>query len=418
MGIARVNINDVKRFRKSVEDEGMGITGVKSSIAAIDTVNRGVNSEITRINDCKAYCNTTLGNAQWRLRRFNQELERLKTRLSATSRTIRVREYKGLDSEGNAVYEIVEKENSAYIELENEIEALKGKISNLSNSIDNLKDKIEVLEATEKRFSQALASFQKDKERLGELCDTMGKKTSSAIKSLGKAVFALEEYLHTTVLIEPVPSHTSVAWGEIGQPETIIKEESCERLIPGTPGVVNYKVDKLGRARGNSIELAKNLFKEFDIPIKAYSEQDQRKIKKGRLPGHEAQHIIPIQMANHNVIVKIGMDMNNAKNGIPLPVPSEKGHALSTHKGYHSIYNEIVKEQLDKIEQRLGQNATVEETVIEVAKLQGKLRKAVESGLPLYAKKQEKKGEEKHKVWNRGGGATIEMWRSFLNEDD
>lgn len=35
--------------------------------------------------------------------------------------------------------------------------------------------------------------------------------------------------------------------------------------------------------------------------------------------GYQAQHIIPGEMFNHPVIIKIGMDINHANNGILSP---------------------------------------------------------------------------------------------------
>ena len=202
------------------------------------------------------------------------------------------------------------------------------------------------------------------------------------------------------------------------------KDQTRERLIPGEPGVVIVKT----KSGDNSTELCRRMFKEFDIPLESYPKdmdkgEHQKTVydykKRKNMPGHQAQHIIPIEWANHPVIQKIGMDMNHPQNGIPLPEPGDTVHALSTHKGYHKIYNDVVKEQLDDIDKRLGSEASVDEVEKEVYNLQCKLRKALQNGTPMYQKKEGSNGykdpSKKKEIWDRGGGATIELWRKILN---
>lgn len=202
------------------------------------------------------------------------------------------------------------------------------------------------------------------------------------------------------------------------------RDQTYERLIPGEPGVVRVK-----KSGDNSTELCRRMFKEFDVPFESYPKDMDRGVhkktvydyaKSKNMPGHQAQHIIPIEMATHPVIIKIGMDMNHPQNGIPLPEPSDTPHALSTHKGYHKIYNDVVKEQLDDIAQRLGSNASVAEFEKEVYTLQCKLRNALQSGTPMYQKKDGGDGykdpSKKKDVWDRGGGATLELWRRILKK--
>lgn len=190
-----------------------------------------------------------------------------------------------------------------------------------------------------------------------------------------------------------------------------IEQNTTHDIIPGNPGFVKVK------SIGNSSELRRRLVGKFNIPLHSYSEEDRNKIKKiiqkTKITGYEAQHIIPVQMKNHPAIVNIGMDMNHAQNGIFLPIPSERAHALSTHRGYHKIYNVVVKEQLDAIISKAGENASVEEISREVAILQRGLKVALEQGLPMYAKKANTRGVEIHK---RGGGASKELWHNFLND--
>lgn len=183
--------------------------------------------------------------------------------------------------------------------------------------------------------------------------------------------------------------------------------------IPGTPGVV--KVKKIS----NSTELKKRLVKNFDtISMSYYPKEDQSRIKeiiqKKQMSGYEAQHIIPVQMKDHPVIKKIGMDMNHEQNGIFLPKPDGRMHSLSTHKGFHSIYNEVVGIYLDDIHSRLGENADVDDLSFEVYKLQLALRSSLRGSIPIYGRKNK---AEKLEVGKRGGGATQEMWKRHLDRE-
>lgn len=92
----------------------------------------------------------------------------------------------------------------------------------------------------------------------------------------------------------------------------------------------------------------------------------------------------------------MGMDLDDATNGIFLRVPDDATSAMSRHRGYHSTYSEVVKRQLDKIDINLSPQELQEQ----VAKLQQNLKKLQESGLPLYPSQ----------------GATVEMWERHLTK--
>ncbi|MCU5142656.1 AHH domain-containing protein [Bacillus cereus] len=172
------------------------------------------------------------------------------------------------------------------------------------------------------------------------------------------------------------------------------------RLIPGTPGKVTG---------GSSTKLGQNLLESMGLPRSA-----SRK-------GYQAQHIIPKNLRNHPVLKKIGMDMDHADNGIFLPIPAKDPSALSRHRGFHSVYNNVVKDQLDK----LNINQSIKELEQQVFELQQKLKKGTESGLPLYKSKVLEIGIEKFyktklneeiKIWQRGGDATEELWERWINK--
>ncbi|MBK0005261.1 transposase [Priestia aryabhattai] len=174
--------------------------------------------------------------------------------------------------------------------------------------------------------------------------------------------------------------------------------DNANRLIPGTPG---------NPTSGDPTKLGKNLLESMGLP------------RSKSWKGYQAQHIIPSQLNKHPVIKKIGMEMNDSTNGIFLPIPSDDVSSLSRHRGFHSVYNNVVRKQLDKMD--VNQDIAVLEK--QVYELQQKLKKGVENGLPLYKTKINnieefyKSGKNKKlPVWNRGGGATEELWERWLSK--
>ena len=80
-----------------------------------------------------------------------------------------------------------------------------------------------------------------------------------------------------------------------------------ERLIPGMEGVV---------AGGDSTKLGKNMMESMGLP------------RGTNWTGHQAQHIIPTEMANHLVLQRIGMDLDDASNGLFLRTPADDISAM------------------------------------------------------------------------------------------
>ncbi|WP_353957787.1 AHH domain-containing protein [Peribacillus sp. NJ4] len=95
-----------------------------------------------------------------------------------------------------------------------------------------------------------------------------------------------------------------------------------KRLIPGSPGKVTG---------GSSTKLGKKLFEEMGLP------------KTTKRTPYQAQHIIPKEFRSHPVLIKIGMDMDDASNGFFLRVPDADISTTSRHKGYHSVYSNFVR---------------------------------------------------------------------------
>ncbi|WP_270578765.1 AHH domain-containing protein [Caldibacillus thermoamylovorans] len=150
---------------------------------------------------------------------------------------------------------------------------------------------------------------------------------------------------------------------------------NVNRLIPGTPGVVTG---------GNSNKLGKNMIEDMGLK------------RSTNWSGYQAQHIIPSEMANNPVIQKIGMNFDDSSNGIFLRVPDNDISTMSRHRGYHSVYNEVVERALNKMDI----NQSVDSLQKQVYELQSNLRRLQEKGLPLYPSQ----------------GANVELWERKLKQ--
>ncbi|CAN7535363.1 T7SS effector LXG polymorphic toxin [Rossellomorea sp. LjRoot5] len=151
--------------------------------------------------------------------------------------------------------------------------------------------------------------------------------------------------------------------------------DNANRLIPGTPGVVTG---------GNSNKLGKNILEDMGLK------------RSTKWSGYQAQHIIPSEMAKNSVIQKVGMNFDDSTNGIFLRVPNNDISPMSRHRGYHSVYNEVVERALN----RMDTNQSVGNLQKQLYDLQSNLRKLQEKGLPLYPSQ----------------GATIELWERKLKQ--
>ncbi|WP_246234987.1 AHH domain-containing protein [Bacillus aquiflavi] len=147
------------------------------------------------------------------------------------------------------------------------------------------------------------------------------------------------------------------------------------RIIPGTLGVVTG---------GNSTKLGKNMITEMGLK------------RSTKWSGYQAQHIIPSEMADTPVIKKIGMNFDDSSNGIFLRVPDDNISTMARHRGYHSVYNEVVARALNKMDI----NQSIDSLQKQVYDLQKKLRKLQGNGLPLYPSQ----------------GATVELWERKLKQ--
>ena len=145
------------------------------------------------------------------------------------------------------------------------------------------------------------------------------------------------------------------------------------RLISGTEGIVTG---------GDSTKLGKNVMESMGMN------------RGTKWTGYQAQHIIPAEMADHAVLLKVGIDLDDSTNGLFLRTPGNSVSALSRHRGYHSTYSEFVRIQLDAMDI----NQSVDVLQKQVFGLQQDLRKLQMSGLPLYPTQ----------------GATVDLWQRSL----
>ena len=172
--------------------------------------------------------------------------------------------------------------------------------------------------------------------------------------------------------------------------EPIAESSEYVRKIPGTPGVVTG---------GSSTDLGKNMMEDMGVP---------RSTKWGS-SGYQAHHIIPKEFADHPVIQKIGMDMDDASNGIFLRKPNDGVNVKSVHFGYHDEYSSAVSDYLDS----LDPNESPEVLEKQVYDMQKSLKTSLENGVPLYKKKPDSvTGPVDYK--HKGGGATQEMWSESI----
>ena len=154
-----------------------------------------------------------------------------------------------------------------------------------------------------------------------------------------------------------------------------LESKGSERIVPGQDGIVKG---------GNSTELGKNLLQEMGVSTSL------------KWSGYEAHHLIPTELSKHPVIQKMGMDIDDATNGVFLRIPGNDISLRSRHHGYHSVYSKFVKSELDKIDV----NSSVHSLQIQVYALQLKLRKLQQMGLPMY----------------KSGGTTIELWSRYFKK--
>lgn len=365
---AKVSLDSVTNLQQKADAEIEPVESLRHSTNCISEITQRIDEEVLKILETIPECQNAIEKGQDKLQELEDELEGLEAELASTPPTITVIESDGVDSEGNTKYTTRTVPNPVYVALEQEIAELECKINHLDGLISELDQQVQTLEETRERFERAQTTFLSNQKTINSTCTSLIRKSEHASEQLKRAEKAIQNYLDEQVQLNAVPSHTSIVWESTSQNSSLIC--STKRLIPGKPGVV-----RKSSGEKDSTVLKRNLIKEFEIP-----ETYKKQIPKRKTPGYEAHHIIPIERATHPVIEKIGMDMNDASNGILLPTPTNHFHALATHRGDHNLYNNLVKEELD----RLDISKPVEDLEVEVYNIQQTLRMILEQGDPIY----------------------------------
>ncbi|WP_201798461.1 RHS repeat-associated core domain-containing protein, partial [Photobacterium kishitanii] len=152
--------------------------------------------------------------------------------------------------------------------------------------------------------------------------------------------------------------------GLVSVPDNCVHEPdpTADRLLAGTPSKVTG---------GSSSKLGKNL------------NEAMGRSRSASRSGYEAQHLIPSELKTHPVLKKVGIDLDNASNGIFLPASKAKPvgmiSGMPRHTGSHPNYTEAVRQSLNIMDR----NLPVEQLQKNVYDLQVKLRKVTESGMPV-----------------------------------
>ncbi|MCF5771446.1 filamentous hemagglutinin N-terminal domain-containing protein [Pseudomonas syringae] len=138
--------------------------------------------------------------------------------------------------------------------------------------------------------------------------------------------------------------------------------QSSERILSGTPGQVTG---------GSSSKLGKNL------------NEDMGRSRSDSWSGYQAQHLIPSELKRHPILEKVGIDLDDASNGIFLPASNAKPEGLVSsmprHTGSHPNYTEAVRQSLNSMDGSLP----IDQLQKQVYDLQVKLRDVTKSGMPV-----------------------------------
>ncbi|WP_163352408.1 AHH domain-containing protein [Desulfovibrio sp. JC010] len=156
-------------------------------------------------------------------------------------------------------------------------------------------------------------------------------------------------------------------------------ENSNADSLSSNPDITQQPVSKYEHAVQFGI---KSKTQGFGKTIGGSSSVLRHRIGCDSLKNYAAHHIIPLQLRNHRALKKIGMDMDEAANGIALPTKPGVDPVLPLHRGGHPLYTAAVKRELDKI----PPGASVSKTRKLVSDIQSKFRKRLEDGEPLHEK--------------------------------
>lgn len=133
-------------------------------------------------------------------------------------------------------------------------------------------------------------------------------------------------------------------------------------MLSGAPGQVTG---------GSSSKLGKNL------------NEAMGRSRSDSWSGYQAQHLIPSELKRHPILEKVGIDLDDASNGIFLPSSGAKPEGLVSsmprHTGSHPNYTEAVRQSLNDMDGSLP----IDQLQKQVYDLQVELRNVTKSGMPV-----------------------------------
>lgn len=255
-------------------------------------------------------------------------------------------------------------ETAAHENWRDELDALDQQVYDAKKKLDHATELKEALISQKKKLADDL-----------ELLRIANARTQSALQQINGGIGEIKKY-------------SQIAQTKLAKASFVLNKY----LLEGISGVVERgDSEKLSKAIRNQFAATFNY--EMYYPADA-SEEEKQSIRqelerllmdKSNWSKWEAQHLVPSEEGTHPVLQKIGMNLNHPSNGIMLPIPDkESSHILSTHTGYHRIYNNLAREKLDQMD--LSQS--VETLMFQVYELQQTLRLMLTGGVPIY-KRQE-----------------------------
>ncbi|WP_298772972.1 AHH domain-containing protein [uncultured Shewanella sp.] len=251
----------------------------------------------------------------------------------------------------------------------------------LADRVDDIKAFVEDLkEAPEEQQIQMIKGVAED--FAAEVIMTMGSKAATKLLSAGLNKFEFGKKLNAAFedVINQIEQgtfkHPKLG---IGQKPSVSIADQPQRLLSGKPGVVTG---------GSSTKLGKNL------------NESMGKNRSDSWTGYQAQHLIPSELKSHPILKKVGMDLDDASNGIFLPASKAKPEGsisgLPRHTGSHPNYTLAVRKSLNEMDNSLP----IAQLQKQVYDLQVKLRSITESGMPVRNK----------------DGAKTEVWLQWINK--
>ena len=212
MSKAKASIECITGFKSSVEQVGNAAEKLASSTDCIDSIIGKANQEKAKIEKAEGTVKGAIERGNVKKEKLNTELGALCAEISTIPPTVTETVTCGKDAEGNDIVKEVEKPNPIYIALMNRISAVKSQIASVEALIGQLRSHLDALSNTKQAIDTSVANLKNQKSIIDSECATVNTKSASASSQLTKAITAIHNYLGVKVSMNPVPSHTTIAW--------------------------------------------------------------------------------------------------------------------------------------------------------------------------------------------------------------